>query len=258
MAQNARRDLESRRWRMRPARRRAVPRHLQVRRASRGLNTGCRGLPLSPDSLAAISMPAAEIRRGGPTPSPRLDAGGRDPQLWPASLPADRLLSLRRRPRTASFAAAVARLPRRGLDAGGRDPPRRPASLPALSTPADPPWRPDSLAAVSTPATGVRRCGPTPSLRSRRRRPRSAAVARPRSAAVARLPCRTLDAFAMVSTPAAENRLFFPPRLPRFRRWRPGSAAVARCLNACGRGPPRCPAALATCHNLPIFLAKYL
>jgi hypothetical protein len=233
-----------------------------------------------------VSTPATEIHSCGPLP-----------------FFADRLWSRRRRPRTASFAAAVARLPRRGLDAGAAEirssgptpSPRsrrwRPRSaavarLPPCALDAggrDPPRWPDSLSALWTPAAEIRRGGPTPSPRSRRRQPGFAAVARlpqcapaaeirlggptslphsrrhrPRSAAAALLPLRGLyasgrdpplrpDSLAALLTPAAENRLFFPPHPPRFRRRRPGSAAVARCLDAGGRGPPLCPAALATC-----------
>jgi hypothetical protein len=220
MAQNARRDLESRRWRMRPARRRAVARHLQVRRASRGLNTGCRGLPLSPDSLAAVSTPAAEIHSCGPPPSLRtgccLYAGGQEqpllPPRWPDSLaavstlaaeirrggPPPSLRSRRRqirrggstpsprsRRRQPGF-AAVARLPPCALDAGGRDPPRWPGR--------DPQRWPDFLAALSTPSPW-----------SRRRRPRTASFSH--------LAFRGFDAgdrdlprWPAVSTPAAEDR----------------------------------------------------
>ena len=158
--------------------------------------------------------------------------------------------SRRRRPRSARG------LPRRGLDAGARDPPWWPAAFATVSTPAaedrifgqppSPPSRrrwprsvaaslaavstpaaersrmwPASLATVSTPAAEIRRGGPPPSPRSRRRRPRSAAVAR--------LPRHGFDAGGRdtprwpaslaapaVSTPAAEIR----------RR----TAALAACL----------------------------
>jgi hypothetical protein len=188
---------------------------------------------------------ARRLRRG-------LDACGRDPPQWPAAFATvstqaaeDRLFgpsprSRRRRPRC----AAVACLPRRGLDAGGR---RRPicaaARLPRRGLDAggqDPPRCPAAFAVVSTPATEDSIFGRPTSPRSRRRRPRCAIAPRwPAS-------------LAAVLAPAAEDSLFCPPSLPRSRGRRPKTAcpspaAVARCFDACGRGPPRWPAALTAC-----------
>ena len=155
-----------------------------------GLDAGGQDQPLCPAAFATVSTVAAEDRSDGQPPSPLsrrrqprsavvayrlrhgLYAGDQDPPQWPAAFATvstqaaevrlfgrpPLLRSQRRRPSS----AAVARLPRRGLDAGGRDQPQRPASL----------------AAVSTPAAEDRRCGPPPLLRSRRRQPRFAAVAR--------------------------------------------------------------------------------
>jgi hypothetical protein len=215
----------------------------------------CRGLDASgqdplwwPAAFAEVSTSAAEMRRGAPPPSP-----------W----------SRRQRPKTASLAC----LPRRGLDAGGRDPPRCPAFLAAVLTPAAVAGRyaprfPVSLAVVSTPAAKMRRSAPPPSPWSRRRRPKTATLAclprsgldavdrdaplwpaflaavtarsrrrRPKNAAFAHLPRSGLD--------AGGQRLPLLPASP---------AAVARCFDAGGRGPPRCPAALAACL---FFLANF-
>jgi hypothetical protein len=181
-----------------------------------------RSLRLLPRS--APQWPAAFA--SGSTPAAKIRRSGPPPLPW----------SRRRRPKTASLAG----LPCRGLDIGGRDPPRWPAPY----------------AAVSIPAAEIRRGGPPPSPRSRRRRPRSAA-------AVLRWPA----AFATVSTPAAEIRSGGPPPspaaeircvgplssprsrrdpppppTPRSRRRRPRSAAVARRLRyglvAGDRRPP--------------------
>jgi len=131
----------------------------------------------------------------------------------------------------------MASLPRHCLDAGSRDPPL---------------W-PTAFATVSTPATKIRRSGPPPSPRSRRRRPKSASLAG--------LPCCGLNAggqvqprwpasLAAVSTPAAEISRRGPPPSPRSRRLQLKTAAVARLpccgLDAGSRDSPRWPAAFAT------------
>jgi hypothetical protein len=89
----------------------------------------------------------------------------------------------------------------------------------------------------------ISRSGLPPSPLSRRRQPRSAAVA---MAKARRLwPWQRPAAFAMVSTPEAEDR----PPMPWSRRRRPRSAAVTRRLHhglvAGDRRPPVWPASLA-------------